>query len=1150
MMVSKSAKNSALSNIGYVDQLKIFKDRVRDMLPIDRAIEELGGVTFTKRAGSAYRMACCPFHNERTPSFSVNPQAGYYRCFGGGCGAHGDVFTFIMDFFNVPFMDALAMAGRHVGMEMPEPDGKPARSGIKTFRTPPARPRISDRSTHPADLKEHGLIPVPERARRPRANMLAKGWHEGNTENPAGPRYYRPKMVHEYRNASGDLLLSILRLEFVRKGDDPGKKTKIFMPLRLAELPEEAPRELLVDAEKRIGWLVRSVSVGSKRPVYGMETVPAWSDLKGRDVLIVEGEKTADAARRLLEGHPDGKSWIVLTPLGGGSSALHADWSELAAAICAREEPVRIHVWPDSDTPITRPDGEVVDRQKKYGREVVNGLGYALMRAGVDRSLVTFSRISPIEGVKHGWDLADAEAEGWNADRVFAKIIDDPIILMPEPEYLESDRPVREEVDDPAPFDHDETSVQVRIWDDLMNESETGKATNMPKIHKGDKADEDPLSILPTTSTETVRPESVSGAREGDRHPVTDLTEDEVVIPEEGGYNDLIRDPQVEMIMENTFFRCLGYENGASFFMSMLSGQMFELNASTMRQNALIHLAPAEWWLRHFPSTPDRNGNIRTDWESAVNALVKTTYRVGQYKAENQAGQGAWRDGDQIVFNNGRGLWVEEVGPVSIRNFRGEKNYLSGRFCGMPDFDNPLPADSPEAWALLALIENLNWAPETRAVSILNLFGWLAIGPLCGILPWRPHLWLSGERGVGKSWIINNIINPIFGDYGVNVKADSTESGLRNLLNMHAFPLVFDEAEGETIEDRKRMDRIIRLARHSADPGKSVVAQGVPGGRGQRQYAIASTFLMCSITPQLSQAADDTRFGRAHLLQGLNHYDFIEKLEEPAKRLLTEEFSRRMMARMIMNGSRMLEVCKVMFNALSSFSLERRLVDVYGTYLAGAWVLLCDGVPENEAKAIEWARNTFNMVDGLVSQAAELSEDKDHVRLFRHLLTTDLKVETNAFGTRTFSVVELIEIATGTYPYEDTISAEEASRGLYRIGIKLGISRNRVIREMPAGAFEKLSLKEQSKIHGRAVNPNETPDCLLIHKKSTQIERFLKETPYAASYADVMLQAKNVRKGDSLRFPGGTYRVLEVPLEVLSLSEDVINGGNEQVRGE
>ncbi|PTX52499.1 CHC2-type zinc finger protein [Gemmobacter caeni] len=1150
------AKKSPDQLVSYRDQLRAFKDQVRDMLPIDRAIEEMAGVSFTKRAGSVARMACCPFHNERSPSFSVNPQAGYYRCFGSGCGAHGDLFSFIMDFFNVPFMEALAMAGRQVGMEMPEPDGKAPRKGTKPAPSIRPRPRISDRSTHPADLKDHGLLPVPERARRPRPNLVAKGWHEGNSETPAGPRFYRPKMVHEYRNASGQLLLSILRLEFMKKEDGQEKRVKMFMPFRLAELPEAAPRELMIDPERRMGWLVRSVAVGSRRPVYGMECLTGWTGAGGRDILIVEGEKTADAARRLLRSAPDADRWIVLSPLGGGSSALHADWTELATAIAGIEGPVRVRVWPDADTPISRPDGEVIDRQKKYGREIVNGLGYALMRAGADPSRISFARITPIEGVKHGWDLADAEAEGWSADRVFAKIQDEGIPLTPEPQYLETDRPVREEADEPVPFDHDETAVQVRIWDDLMRENERGEMGEMSQDATAEsRVNEDPLDLLPVTETSpaplVLDAEDPLPARAPDApHPVTDLTEEEVVLPDEGGNDDLVRDPQVEMVMENPFFRCLGYESGVSYFMSMLSGQVFDLNPSTMRPNFLIHLAPSEWWVRHFPTAADRNGIIKTDWESAVNALVKTTYRVGQYKAENQAGQGAWTDGNRIVFNNGRGLWVEGDGPVSIRAFRGQKNYISGRFCGMPDFDNPLPADSPEAWALLELIENLNWAPETRAVSILNLFGWLAIGPLCGILPWRPHLWLSGERGVGKSWIINNIINRIFCEYGVNVKADSTESGLRNLLNMHAFPLIFDEAEGETMEDRNRMTRIIRLARHSADPGKSVVAQGVPGGKGQRQYAIASTFLMCSITPQLTQAADNTRFGRAHLLQGLNHYDFVERLQEPAERLLTEDFSRRFMARMIMSGRRMLDTCQIMFNALSGYGLERRLIDVYGTYLAGAWVLLRDGLPENEAAAISWARETFNMLDGLVAQASEVSEDKDHVRLFQHLFTTDIKVETVSFGTRTFSLIELIEIALGTYPYEDTIAAEEAVRSLHRIGIRLGISQDRVIAAIPPDEWARMPHKERAKVFGRAAQPGERPDCLLIHKKSTHIEKYLEKTPYAGNYADVMVQAKGVRKGGSIRFPGGTYRSVEVPLEILSLGGDVTNGGDEQVRGE
>jgi len=1146
------AKKSIGQVISYRDQIKAFKDLVRDALPIDQAIESMAGVAFSKRSGSTSKTACCPFHNERSPSFSVNPQAGYYRCFGSGCGAHGDVFTFIMDFYNVPFMEALAMAGRQVGMEMPEPDGKPARKGAKPVAMDRSRPRINERGAHPSDLKDHALIPVPEKARRPRANLVAKGWHEGNSETPAGTRFYRPKMVHEYRNAAGQLLLSILRLEFMKKEDGVEKRIKIFMPFRLAELPDGAPSELLVDRERRLGWLVRSVMPGSRRPVYGMEGIPEWSASGGRNVLIVEGEKTADAARRLLRGTAGGEGWLVLSPLGGSSSALHADWSDLAGAISdAAPDPVRVLVWPDADTPITRPDGEVIDRQAKYGKEIVNGLAFALARDGLAHDRASFTRISPIAGLTHGWDLADAETEGWTADRVFAKISEEGIRLEPEAQYLEANRPVREEADDPVPFDHDETAIGIRIWDDLMREADDKEAETMSQTTTTlEHTDLDPISTLPVIDESALRAAAQETPARSDVRQVTELTEEEVVAPDEGGNIDLIRDAQVQLIMDNRYFRCLGYEGGCSYFMSMLSGQVFELNPATMRSAYFIHLAPGEWWVRHFQTAPDRNGNFRTDWDAVANALVKATYRVGQYKAENQAGQGAWLDFDRVVFNNGRGLWVENKGPVMIQDFRGEKNYISGRFCGMPDFDNPFPENAPEILELFEIISSLNWAPETRNVSILNLFGWLAIGPLCGILPWRPHMWLSGERGVGKSWIINNIINPIFREYGVNVKADSTESGLRNLLNMHAFPLIFDEAEGETIEDRNRMSKIIRLARHSADPGKSVVAQGVPGGKGQRQYAIASTFLMCSITPQLSAAADQTRFGRAHLLSGLNHYDFVEKLEEPAARLLTPEFSSRMMARMIMHGARILKVCPFMFSGLDSYGLERRLIDVYGTYLAGAWVLLRDDIPESGAAAMAWARETFNMLDGLVSQANEVSEDKDHVRLFHILFSTDIRVESLSLGLRTYSLTEIVQMAVGAYGYEDSITSAEATRSLGRIGIRLGVSMDKVMAQIPAAELASMTPKERSEICARIAKPTDVPDCLLIHKKSSVIERFLEKTPYATNYADVMVQAKGVRKGGSIHFIFGNSRFLEVPLEMVSLGEEMTDGGNEQVRGE
>jgi DNA primase len=65
-----------------------------------------------------YRVACCPFHSEKTPSFYVNDERGSYHCF--GCGAHGDVFNFIMQRDGLGFGEAVKRLAEENGMELPQ----------------------------------------------------------------------------------------------------------------------------------------------------------------------------------------------------------------------------------------------------------------------------------------------------------------------------------------------------------------------------------------------------------------------------------------------------------------------------------------------------------------------------------------------------------------------------------------------------------------------------------------------------------------------------------------------------------------------------------------------------------------------------------------------------------------------------------------------------------------------------------------------------------------------------------------------------------------------------------------------------------------------------------------------------------------------
>jgi DNA primase len=71
------------------------------------------------KAGREFK-ACCPFHQEKTPSFTVNDEKGFYHCF--GCGAHGDAIRFLTDARGMPFMDAVKELAAKAGMEVPAPD--------------------------------------------------------------------------------------------------------------------------------------------------------------------------------------------------------------------------------------------------------------------------------------------------------------------------------------------------------------------------------------------------------------------------------------------------------------------------------------------------------------------------------------------------------------------------------------------------------------------------------------------------------------------------------------------------------------------------------------------------------------------------------------------------------------------------------------------------------------------------------------------------------------------------------------------------------------------------------------------------------------------------------------------------------------------
>ena len=95
---------------------------IQELLHRIDIVDLIDGYVPLRKAGANYA-ACCPFHNEKTPSFTVSPGKQFYHCF--GCGAHGTSIGFLMEYSGLGFIEAIKELAGRVGMQVPDSEERP-----------------------------------------------------------------------------------------------------------------------------------------------------------------------------------------------------------------------------------------------------------------------------------------------------------------------------------------------------------------------------------------------------------------------------------------------------------------------------------------------------------------------------------------------------------------------------------------------------------------------------------------------------------------------------------------------------------------------------------------------------------------------------------------------------------------------------------------------------------------------------------------------------------------------------------------------------------------------------------------------------------------------------------------------------------------
>ncbi len=514
-------------------------------------------------------------------------------------------------------------------------------------------------------------------------------------------------------------------------------------------------------------------------------------------------------------------------------------------------------------------------------------------------------------------------------------------------------------------------------------------------------------------------------------------------------------------------FIMLGHDMGVYYYLSKGAGQILALKSNQHVEANLIALAPKQFWEQHY------GGDKGVDWKAVHNALIRRQHAIGIYDPSRVRGRGAWWDSDHAVLHLGDRLIVgNEERPLSTPGRFIYESSLPIRI----NYRNPLSAT--EASKILRICELASWE---KPISAKYLAGWLAAAPVCGALSWRPHVWVHGGSGAGKSWLFNHVVTPLIGSIAQPAQHSTTEAGLRQTLRHDAKPVTFDEADAKDQRGQMRIDSVLELARAASTEGSPAIIKGNPDGNSST-WRIRSAFSFWSVNYSAKLKQDENRITAMALIvrKDAEKFAAIQKL---AADTITEDYADRFLARSIRMIPIIRENARIFAAASAPVLGNQRAGDQIGALLAGAYSLFSDISITAEQAMAYIAKQDW-------SEAKQLGIETDESKLFDRLMQTIIKVPSSG-GTVDKSIGELIEIARRDLPDRET---QEAHKALNMRGFRAD------------------------------------PDCIVISVSHNEIAKILRDSEWAISWGKTLARLPLAENTDgSVRFGSTKSRGVEIP---------------------
>ena len=774
----------------------------------------------------------------------------------------------------------------------------------------------------------------------------------------------------EYRDAAGALMLYVVRFE-----TPEGKGVR--------------PYSWAQDDKGKMRWCWKGPVGDALRPLYGLDRLAANPEA---NVLMVEGEKTADAAQRLF---PD---LVAVAWVGGTTIAQkrQIDLSPLAGR--------KVVLWPDSDHKRYRSgpkEGTLMPYWEQPGELAMLAIAGDLRDLAKGVRIVATQELPPADG----WDLADGEAEGWTTEQAMA--------------YLKEH--LREPIEKPA-----EPEGQDLPTEDHGN-------------HEPEP--EEPGEIPPP--------------------------------PED------IQDNEPPVLASTAHYTPLGYDKSVYFYLANGTRQILALDGHRHSKLGLIQLAPLMYWEREYA------GEKGVRWDSAADSCMQSCTSVGVWDPGRVRGRGCWWDRGRMVVHLGDRLVVDGQ-PMPTTAIRSGHVYE-----GAASMPGPAAQalTARESRKIVEIAKQFRWEMPASAALMC---GWIALAPICGSLRWRPHIWITGGSGSGKTTVVETFLAPLCAGTEIRVQGASTEAGIRQTLRADARPVLIDESEANDLRERQRMEAIIALIRQSSTESGAKTLRGTTGGTAM-SFHVRSMFCLSSIGVSINRQEDLNRIAvlglRSNAAAGIDPVTRAEhwrKLEADLDAMAADKtLPGRLLARIVGMVPTIQTNIRTFVRVAAVHFGNQRLGDQYGTLLAGCYALWNDGeATEEQAKELigrfDWTTYT------------EEAEDDQSAACLSSILQAQVRVDQDR-GAVTATLGELVAVVERGGGSFAPIAAEAA---LLRHGVK---------------------------IEGRR---------LIIANQSDALERLLRDTRWASGWGKTLKRMPGAtREGTSYFAQGHLSRATGIPLE-------------------